>query len=122
MAAVGTVPDYSKPPASPLAALKGDAYVGAYANDFFGDIEIVTKDGVNRNCRGFRRNATFPLKHYDRDIFTYETTGENAVGTTGVYFTIGVDGKAKTVLVENLNVNRQGTFTRKRAPTGASQD
>jgi hypothetical protein len=62
------------------------------------------------------------LKHYDRDIFTYETTGENAVGTTGVYFTIGADGKAKTVLVENLNVHKQGTFTRKQAPTDTAQD
>lgn len=122
-AAIGTVvgTDYSKPPASPLAALKSDAYVGAYANDFFGDIEIVPKDGGLAIVAGPNK-MTFPLKHYDRDIFTYETTGENAVGTTGVYFTIGADGKAKTVLVENLNVHKQGTFTRKQAPTDTAQD
>jgi len=122
-AAIGTVvgTDYSKPPASPLAALKSDAYVGAYANDFFGDIEIVAKDGGLAIVAGPNK-MTFLLKHYDRDIFTYETTGENAVGTTGVYFTIGADGKAKTVLVENLNVHKQGTFTRKQAPTDTAQD
>ena len=65
---------------------------------------------------------TFALKHYDRDVFTYQTTGENAVGTPGVYLTIGADRKAKTVLVENLNVDKQGVFTRKRASTGTSQD
>ena len=36
-------------------------------------------------------------KRYDRDLFTYETEGENAVGGTGVTFTIGADGKATTV-------------------------
>jgi CubicO group peptidase (beta-lactamase class C family) len=117
--AVGT--DYAKPPASPSAALNSDAYVGAYANDFFGDIEIVTKDSGLAIVAGPNK-MTFTLKHYDRDIFTYETTGENAVGTTGVYFTIGADGKAKTVLVENLNVHNQGTFTRKQAPTDTAQD
>jgi CubicO group peptidase (beta-lactamase class C family) len=117
--AVGT--DYSKPPASPSAPLNNDAYVGAYANDFFGDIEIVAKDDGLAIVEGPNK-MTFALKHYDRDTFTYQTTGENAVGTTGVYFTIGADGKAKTVLVENLNVDKQGAFTRKPAPTDTSQD
>ena len=54
----------------------------------------------------------FALKHYDRDIFTYETAGENAVGTTGVYFTIGADGKARSIRVENLDVDNSGSFTR----------
>src|SRR5437763_2470771 len=42
-AAIGTVLgfDYSKPPASSASALKNSAYVGKYANDFFGDISIV---------------------------------------------------------------------------------
>ena len=52
---------------------------------------------------------TFPLKHYDRDLFTYKTEGENAVGESGVTFTIGADGKATTVVVENLNVRGEGT-------------
>jgi hypothetical protein len=55
---------------------------------------------------------TFPLKHYDRDLFTYETEGENAVGVTGVTFTIGADGLATTVVVENLNLRGEGTFKR----------
>jgi hypothetical protein len=47
---------------------------------------------------------SFPLKHYDRDTFTYKSEGENAVLAAGVIFTIGADGKAATVTVENLNV------------------
>ncbi len=52
------------------------------------------------------------MKHYDRDTFTYETVGENAVGTSGITFTIGPDGKATRVLVENLNVRGEGVFKR----------
>ncbi len=55
---------------------------------------------------------TFPLTHYDRDIFTYVTTGENAVGTSGVYFILGADGKASSVRVENLDVDGSGLFAR----------
>jgi hypothetical protein len=55
---------------------------------------------------------TFAMKHYDRDTFTYETEGENAVGRSGIAFTIGPDGKATHVLVENLNVRGEGAFKR----------
>ena len=112
-AAVGTVLgfDYSKPPASPAPALKNGAYVGRYANDFFGEISIVEKDRGLAIVEG-PKNKTFPMQHYDRDTFTYETEGENAVGRSGVTFTIGPDGKAAQVVVENLNVRGEGTFKR----------
>ncbi len=58
------------------------------------------------------KNKTFPMKHYDRDTFTYETEDENAVGKSGIPFTIGSDGKAAQVLVENLNVRGEGAFKR----------
>ncbi len=107
--------DYSKPPASPAPALKNGAYLGKYANDFFGDIAIVEKDGGLAIVEGPKK-FTFPLKHYDRDIFTYDTIGENAVGRTGVTFTIGPDGQATQVVVENLNVRGEGTFKRVSTP------
>src|SRR4029077_13122040 len=102
-ATTGTVRgfDYSKPPASPSPALKNTAYLGKYANDFFGDIAIVEKDGGLAIVEGPKK-LTFSMKRYDRDTFTYETTGENAVGRSGVTFTIGPDGQATQVVVENL--------------------
>ena len=112
--------DYSKPPASPAPALKNGAYLGKYANDFFGDIAIVEKDGGLAIVEGPKK-LTFPLKHYDRDTFTYDTIGENAVGQSGVTFTIGPDGQATQVVVENLNVHREGTFKRVSTPEGTSQ-
>jgi CubicO group peptidase (beta-lactamase class C family) len=112
-AAIGTVLgfDYSKPPASPAPVLKNNAYVGRYANDFFGEISIVEKDSGLAIVEG-PKSKTFPMKHYDRDTFTYETEGENAAGTSGITFTIDPDGKATQVLVENLNVRGEGSFKR----------
>ena len=112
--------DYSKPPASPAPALKNGAYLGKYANDFFGDIAIVEKDGGLAIVEGPKK-LTFPLKHYDRDTFTYDTIGENAVGRSGVTFTIGPDGQATQVVVENLNVHGEGTFKRVSTPEGTSE-
>jgi CubicO group peptidase (beta-lactamase class C family) len=103
--------DYSKPPASPTPALANSAYVGTYTNGFFGNIQSI-EQGVGLAIVEGPHKLTFPLKHYDRDLFTYETEGENAVGGTGVTFTIGADGKATTVIVENLNLRGEGTFKR----------
>jgi CubicO group peptidase (beta-lactamase class C family) len=113
-AAIGTVLgfDYSKAPASPAPALKNSAYVGRYTNDYFGDVSIVEKDGGLAIVQG-PKNKSFPMKHYDRDTFTYETEGENAVGRSGVTFTMRADGKATQVVVENLNVRGEGVFTRR---------
>jgi CubicO group peptidase (beta-lactamase class C family) len=112
-AAVGTVLgfDYSKPPASPAPALRNSAYVGRYTNDFFGEISIIEKDGGLATVQG-PENKTFPMRHYNRDTFTYETEGENAVGRSGITFTIGPDGKAVQAVVENLNVRGEGVFKR----------
>jgi pimeloyl-ACP methyl ester carboxylesterase len=68
-----------------------------------------------------RKKLTLPIKHYDRETFTYETTGENAVGRSGVTFTIGPDGQATQVVVENLNVRGEGTFKRVSTPERTSQ-
>jgi CubicO group peptidase (beta-lactamase class C family) len=103
--------DYSKPPASPAPALANSAYVGTYTNNFFGDIQIIEEGDGLAIVEGSHK-LTLLLKHYDRDLFTYETEGENAVGVTGVTFTIGADGKATTVVVENLNLRGEGTFKR----------
>jgi CubicO group peptidase (beta-lactamase class C family)/pimeloyl-ACP methyl ester carboxylesterase len=112
-ATMGTVRgfDYSKPPTSPSPALKNGAYIGKYANDFFGDVAIVEKDGGLATVQGPKK-FTFPLQHYDRDTFTYDTIGENAVGRTGVTFTVGPDGQATQIVVENLNAHGEGTFKR----------
>jgi CubicO group peptidase (beta-lactamase class C family) len=103
--------DYSKPPVSPAPALAKSAYLGRYTNNFFGDIEITEAANGLAIAEGPKK-LVFPLTHYDRDTFTYRTEGENAVNSTGVTFTIGPDGKAAGVVVENLDVRGKGVFKR----------
>ena len=121
-AATGTVLgfDYSKPPAAPGPALKNSVYVGKYANDFFGEISIIEKDDGLAIVEG-PQSKIFPMKHYQRDTFTYQTAGENAVGVSGITFTIGPDGKATQLLVENLNAHGEGTFKRVPRPERTAQ-
>ncbi|HKN88623.1 MAG TPA: serine hydrolase [Nitrospiraceae bacterium] len=103
--------DYSKAPASRLPALANDFYVGAYANDFYGNLDIVVQDGKLMMRQGPKRLA-YLLRHYTRDTFYYDTVGESAVGLSGVTFTMGADGRAIHVVVENLNKDGLGMFTR----------
>ncbi len=113
MALEGRSPiDYSKPPASRTPALANVVYLGTYENEFYGKLEIVGQDGKLVMRQGLKKPA-YPLTHYDRDTFYYDTAGENAVGLSGVTFVIGADGKAATgVTIENLNHEGLGTFMR----------
>lgn len=115
---IGT--DYSRPPASPAPALANGAYVGTYFNSYFGEIQIIEANGGLAIVEGPQK-LSFPLKHYDRDLFTYETIGENGTGATGVTFIIGADQKANTAVVENLNVRGEGVFERAATPNRAQE-
>ncbi len=103
--------DFSKAPISPTPASPNSAYLGTYTNDFFGDIKIIEKDGELAIVLG-PKNLTVAMKHYDRDTFSYETGGENAVGLSGITFTVAPDGKAIRVLIAHLNDCGEGTFER----------
>jgi CubicO group peptidase (beta-lactamase class C family) len=107
----GTLVDYAKPPAKRFPALPPSTYIGSYRNDYFGEIAIAAREGKLVLVQGARKQA-FPLQHYDRDVFTYQPEGENAFGLSGVTFTIGANGKASTVVIENLNVDQKGEFKR----------
>jgi hypothetical protein len=107
----GTLVDYAKPPAQRSPALPSEAYVGAYRNDYFGEIAIVLQQGKLFLQLGPNKTL-FPLQHYNRDVFSYQPVGENAFGLSAVTFTIGADQKASHVVIENLNLEKQGRFSR----------
>jgi CubicO group peptidase (beta-lactamase class C family) len=115
-ATYGTLIDYSKPVTSPTAALPNGVYLGTYNNDFYGPIDLREEENHLVLAVGPEKKLTFPLSHFNRDIFDYQPTGESAYGLAGVFFTIGPDGKASSVTIENLNVYGQGTFTRVNSP------
>jgi CubicO group peptidase (beta-lactamase class C family) len=103
--------NYTKPLASPAPPAANAAYLGSYSNDYFGEISVIEKDGGLAIAQGPKR-MTFPMKHWDRDTFTYETQEESAVGTAGITFTMAPDGNARQVSVENLNIDGEGIFDR----------
>ena len=70
--------------------------------------------GARRGPRlriGPKKNS-FALRHWDRDVFAYQPAGEMSGGLSGVTFWVGPDRRAARVVVENLDIQGQGTFTR----------
>ena len=106
------IADYSTPPASPTPAGPLDGYTGTFTSDFYGEFRVINKNGHLELGLG-PKDRTVPLKHWDRDIFLYEMESENLVGPSGLFFTMGPDGRAMSVTVENLNRLGNGTFPRK---------
>lgn len=105
-------PDLSTPPKDPMPAAEPAAYFGSYENDYFGTVEIVTAAGGLAMMIG-PEPKTFPLTHYDRDIFTWETIGENAIGLSSVTFTLEQNRKATSMVVGQLDQLGAGHFGRK---------
>ncbi|MEU9720089.1 serine hydrolase [Streptomyces sp. NPDC047976] len=102
--------DYARPPAGAAPARADSAYTGTYDNPYYGPLTVTAdaKGGLVLSLGP--KPLRFPLTHYDGDTFSFETTGENAVGRTGVFFS---DGPAGTVRIEYLDQNHLGTFTRR---------
>jgi CubicO group peptidase (beta-lactamase class C family) len=109
--AYGRATDYAQPPARPAPALPFAAYLGTYGNVYFGEIEVgATDEGLVLQLGPAK--TPFALRHWDRDVFLYQPTGENAAGLSGVAFSIGPDQKATSVTIENLDIYGEGTFAR----------
>lgn len=100
------------PPDDPAPPLALDAYLGSYANDFFGDLEITFEDDETLSMRLGPAGMIFPLTHFNRDVFVYTPTGENGWADSAVTFTMDPDGLASHVVVENLDIHGAGTFRR----------
>jgi CubicO group peptidase (beta-lactamase class C family) len=109
--AYGTATDYRKPPARKSPPLPAKAYLGTYGNAYYGDIEVVEKEGALLLRMGPKKTS-FALQHWDRDVFLYQPAGEMAGGLSGVTFWVGPGRRAMRVVVEDLDLQGQGTFTR----------
>lgn len=102
--------DVDNPPANPLGPRADAAYVGTYANDYVGDIEVratgsglemVVGDGV----------AVFALEHWDGDAFLYFDAPE-LPGFPGVATFEVADGSAVSVNLSSLDAAGLGTLDR----------
>jgi CubicO group peptidase (beta-lactamase class C family) len=108
--------DYSRPPAGAAPAQPLSAYAGTYANRYYGPMTVAAS-GNSLVMRLGPKPMQFTLQHYKGNTFSYQTTGENAVGLSGVTFTKGPSGTFTKVTVEHLNDNGRGTFTKPSAGT-----
>jgi CubicO group peptidase (beta-lactamase class C family) len=108
--------DYATPPAEALPPQELASYTGTFHNRFYGPIGIAEEgDGLTISQGPAGDPDVYPLTHWSRDTFTYLPIGENENFTSAVTFTIGPDGTASSVTVENLDTLGQGTFTRDEA-------
>jgi CubicO group peptidase (beta-lactamase class C family) len=109
----GALTDFSHPPASPSPAGPLASYVGVYDNEYYGPVETVEKGDSLAILLGPEKKS-FPLRHWNRDLYLYMPPGESAAGLSGVTFLMGADGRAQQVVVENLNAQGQGAFLRRK--------
>lgn len=103
--------DYDKRPLDQSPALPHASYVGRYANDYFGEIEVSSK-GSNLEIKIGPHHTSRDLKHYSRDAFTFELETENLTGKSGVIFDVGPEGRANALSIDSLNVRGKGVFAR----------
>jgi CubicO group peptidase (beta-lactamase class C family) len=99
-----------KPPSNPKPAHPNAFYTGTFQNAFYGPIRIVARNGKLHLLIGPNPND-YPLSHWDGDLFSFEPTGENAVGITAATFHPG-STIATGVTLEYYNADGLGTFTR----------
>jgi hypothetical protein len=103
--------DYSQRLPDPRPPLSDEAYCGAYYSRYFGPLWI-TKQAGGLTMQLGPNASVFPLSHWDGNLFTFETTGENALGLSGADFEMGPWGSAKAVILERYNKYGQGVFRR----------
>ena len=66
-------------PADPAPALAADAYLGTYANDYYGEASVINADGGLALVLGPRR-LTVPLTHIDADAVRVSTPAVDRYG------------------------------------------
>jgi hypothetical protein len=101
-------------PASPALAVDLAAYVGSYANDFFGPAQIIRRSGDLVLKLG-PKGVEYPLRHWDGNAFTFAPSSENATeGSISLAtFKAEAKGRFRELTIEYLDGEGLGTFRRK---------
>jgi CubicO group peptidase (beta-lactamase class C family) len=99
------------PPTNPSPARRAGAYVGTYANEYYGALEVTARDGALRLRIG-PKQLTARLRHYDGDTFAWFPPGGNGDPLSAVTFAGNPSGAARTVTLEFIEGYGFGTFTR----------
>ncbi len=103
---------YGTPPVSSSPALPLTAYAGTYQNSYLGTATVAANDNTLTLKLGPRGLKSYPLTHFDRDLFVYFPDAETPDVPSAVTFQIGPDRKVSQMTIENLNDNGQGVLAR----------
>ncbi|MDR3472048.1 MAG: serine hydrolase [Devosia sp.] len=114
-AAAAATKVFAQAPAAPRAALPLSAYTGTYANDYLGMVAISELNGgLSLTIGEGAVNKTYPLTHFDGDIFLFYPGEEQPTMPAPLYFVVGPDQKAAELDLDALNDDGQGVLR----PTG----
>ena len=103
------------PPASPKPPAALDAYLGRYANAYFGDAVISRRDGGLVLVMGQGGAKTYSLRHWDGDSFVFALQGEDPPpGSLSRLDFRRKGGKASALQIEYFaEDSSKGVFTRR---------
>lgn len=99
-------------PDNPLPAQPLSAYVGTYANSYYGDAQISAEGGGLVLTIG-PAPVKAALDHWSGDVFTFRPTGESAPRGSLSQVTFKGSGTGETMTIEFYNENGLGTFARR---------
>ncbi len=101
------------PPVRVNAALPLASYTGTYANNHFGPIFIEDRAGKLLLTIG-PQSREYTLRHWDKNkfVFPISTQYEPPGSVSSADFTMDDTGTSKSLMIEFLNRNGQGTFAR----------
>jgi hypothetical protein len=102
----GTAVNYAGTPPAAGPPLPLGVYAGTYRNDYLGEVAVAA--GAGGLTMRLGTVPDFPLRHWQRDVFLYQPVGENAYGESAVTFTVGADGRATGVVLENFEARGAG--------------
>jgi hypothetical protein len=102
---------YETAPASASPSLPASAYLGTFANDYVGPVQISGHEGALELRMG-PEPLVFPLTPFERDVFTYEIDLEPPAPRTGATFVIGPDGIAEALILDYFAGNEQQLLPR----------
>ena len=103
---------YGAPPSPHSPALALAAYTGTFRNDYLGAAIVVEENDALVLKLGPRANKSFPLKHFNRDVFIYYPDAESPDVPSGVAFEVGPAQQAVRMTIDNLNDDGQGVLDR----------
>ncbi|MGA0561194.1 serine hydrolase [Ancylobacter sp. VNQ12] len=103
---------YAPPAGGVLPAAPLQAYEGRYANAYLGAAEVAVVGSGLELRLGSGGATRFPLSHFNRDAFTYIPAAELPDLPSGISFTLGPDGRASALTIEDLDGFGLGTLAR----------